>query len=87
VRLVLGKRPTSPTVPKIVAARMRPTPKISVRVLPEVSTSFHLGFDARVQVSDLPLQRPEVAQYLGGQAPAQALRGAAPGPQPLGTSC
>ena len=40
----------------------------------------HLGFDARVQVGDLPLQRTDVAQHLGGQPPAQALRGAAPGP-------
>jgi hypothetical protein len=37
--LGVGKRPASPTVPKIVAARMGPTPKISVRVLPEASTS------------------------------------------------
>ena len=39
MRLGVGKRPTSPTVPKIVAARMGPTPKISVRVVPDVSTS------------------------------------------------
>ena len=41
---------------------------------------FHLGFDARVQVSDLPVQRPYVAQYLGGQAPTEAVRGAPTGP-------
>ena len=37
--LVVGKRPTSPTVPMILAASMGPMPKISVRVVPEVSTS------------------------------------------------
>jgi hypothetical protein len=39
VRLGVGKRLTSPTVPMILAARMGPMPKISVRVLPEASTS------------------------------------------------
>ena len=37
---------------------------------------FHLGFDAPTQVRDLPIQRPDVAQYLGGQAATQAGRGA-----------
>ena len=37
--LGVGKRPTSPTVPMILAASMGPTPKISVRVLPEACTS------------------------------------------------
>ena len=36
---VLGKRATLPTVPMIFAASMGPTPKISVRVVPEASTS------------------------------------------------
>jgi hypothetical protein len=35
----VGKRPTSPTVPTILAASMGPMPKISVRVVPEASTS------------------------------------------------
>jgi hypothetical protein len=39
VGLVVGKRATSPTVPMILAARMGPMPKISVRVVPEASTS------------------------------------------------
>jgi hypothetical protein len=39
VGLGVGKRPTSPTVPMILAARMGPMPKISVRVVPEASTS------------------------------------------------
>jgi hypothetical protein len=39
VRLVVGKRPTSPTVPTILAASMGPMPKISVKVVPEASTS------------------------------------------------
>jgi hypothetical protein len=39
VRLGVGKRVTSPTVAMILAARMGPTPKISVRVVPEASTS------------------------------------------------
>jgi hypothetical protein len=33
---------------------------------------FHLGFDAPVEVGDLPLQRPNVAQHLRRQPPAQA---------------
>ena len=37
--LGVGKRATSPTVPMILAARMGPTPKIWVRVVPEASTS------------------------------------------------
>jgi hypothetical protein len=36
---LLGKRPTSPTVPMILADRIGPMPKISVRVVPEASTS------------------------------------------------
>jgi hypothetical protein len=39
VGLGVGKRATSPTVPMILAARMGPMPKISVRVVPEASTS------------------------------------------------
>jgi hypothetical protein len=39
--------------------------------------SFHLGFDAPVQVLDLSVQRPDVAQHLRSQPPAQAGRGAA----------
>ena len=37
--LVVGKRPTLPTVPMILAARMGPMPKIWMRVVPEASTS------------------------------------------------
>jgi hypothetical protein len=36
---LVGKRTTLPTVPMIFAASMGPTPKISVRVVPEASTS------------------------------------------------
>jgi len=36
---------------------------------------LHLGFYASAQVRDLPIQRPDVAQHLGGQAPTQAGRG------------
>src|SRR5919107_1903350 len=39
VRLGVGKRATLPSVPMILAARMGPTPKISVRVVLEASTS------------------------------------------------
>jgi hypothetical protein len=39
VGLGVGKRATSPTVPMILAASMGPMPKISVRVVPEASTS------------------------------------------------
>jgi hypothetical protein len=37
--LGVGKRATSPTAPMILAASMGPMPKISVRVVPEASTS------------------------------------------------
>ena len=39
MRLGVGKRLTSPTVPMIFAASMGPMPKIWVRVVPEASTS------------------------------------------------
>jgi hypothetical protein len=39
VGLGVGKRTTFPTVPMILAASMGPMPKISVRVVPEASTS------------------------------------------------
>src|SRR5918994_1750792 len=42
--------------------------------------SFHLGFDAPVQVRDLPVKSADVAQHLRGQPPPEAGRGAAPGP-------
>jgi hypothetical protein len=42
VRLGVGKRATSPTVPMILAASIGPTPKISVRVVPEASTSVSM---------------------------------------------
>jgi hypothetical protein len=42
---------------------------------------LHLGLYATVQVRDLPVQRPDVAQYLRGQAPPEAGRGA------LGPKC
>jgi hypothetical protein len=42
---------------------------------------LHLGLYATVQVGDLPVQRPDVAQYLRGQAPPEAGRGA------LGPKC
>ena len=32
--------------------------------------SFHLGLDAPVEVGDLPIQRPHVAQHLRSQPPA-----------------
>jgi hypothetical protein len=38
VALGVGKRATLPTVPMILAASMGPTPKISVRAVPEAST-------------------------------------------------
>src|SRR5918911_3297133 len=40
---------------------------------------FYLGFDALVEVGDLPIQRADVAQHLRSQLPAQAGRGAALG--------
>jgi hypothetical protein len=39
VGLGVGKRTTLPSVPMILVASMGPTPKISVRVVPEASTS------------------------------------------------
>jgi len=41
---------------------------------------FHLSFDEPVQVLDLSVQRPDVAQHLRSQPPAEAGRGAALGP-------
>jgi hypothetical protein len=41
---------------------------------------LHLGFDAPVQVLDLSVQRPDVAQHLRSQPPAEVGRGAALGP-------
>ena len=40
---------------------------------------LHLGFDAPVEVGDLLVQRPDVAQHLRGQSPSEAVRGAALG--------
>jgi hypothetical protein len=37
---------------------------------------LHLGFDAPVEVLDLPVQRPDVAQHLRSQPPPEASRGA-----------
>jgi hypothetical protein len=37
---------------------------------------FHLGFDAPVEVRDLSIERPDVAQDLRSQPPAEAGRGA-----------
>src|SRR5688500_10924383 len=36
---------------------------------------LHLGFDALVEVGDLPVQRPYVAQHRRSQLPAPAARG------------
>ena len=44
------------------------------------TASVHLGFDAHVQVRDLPVESAHVAQHLGGQPPAHAGRSTAPGP-------
>jgi hypothetical protein len=44
----------------------------SLRDLP----GFHLGFDEPIEVSDLPIQRPDVAQHLRSQSPSEAGRGA-----------
>src|SRR5829696_9125773 len=37
---------------------------------------FYLGFDAPIQVRDLSVERPDVAQHLRGQAPSEAGRAA-----------
>jgi hypothetical protein len=56
---------------------MGPTPKISVRAVPEGGAGgLHLGPDAPVEVGDLPIERPYVAQHLRSQLPAEAGRGA-----------
>src|SRR5215204_6692381 len=49
--------------------------------------SFYLGFDAPVELSDLPIQRPDVVQDLRGQPPAQASRGAALRPYGAQDAC
>jgi hypothetical protein len=64
---------TLPTVPMILAASMGPGPKISVRVVPEASTSasMHL-FRSAIFRSSVP----DVAQDLRSQPPTEAGRGA-----------
>jgi hypothetical protein len=55
---LVGKRATSPTVPKIVAARMGPMPKIWVRVLPEASTSASMRrFSSAIFLSSIHTSR------------------------------
>jgi hypothetical protein len=48
-------------------------PKISVRV---GARGLHLGIYAPVEIRDLPVERTDVAQYLRGQPPSEAGRGA-----------
>ena len=60
-------------VPMILAASMGPTPKISVRAVPEASTSASMR---SFKVRDLPVQRPDVTQDFRSQPSAEAGRGA-----------
>ena len=56
--LGVGKRPTSPTVPMILAARMGAMPKISVRVVPEASTSASMRpFSSAIFLSSVRTSR------------------------------
>jgi hypothetical protein len=59
VGLVVGKRATLPSVPMIFAARMGPTPpKISVRVVPEASTSASMRpFRSAIFLSSVLMSR------------------------------
>jgi hypothetical protein len=59
----------------IFAASMGPTPKISVRVVPEASTSASMR-PFRSATLFLSLQRPEFAQDLRSQLTAEPRRGA-----------
>ena len=63
--------------PKIVAARMGPTPKIWVRVVPEASTSASMRLDSDRR-SSCPASLRRVRSR--SQAPSEAVRGAALGP-------
>ena len=62
--LGVGKRTTLPTVPMILAASMGPMPKISVRVVPEASTSASMRsfrstiFRSSVRMSRSPPPKP-----------------------------
>ena len=56
--LVVGKRDTSPTVPMIFAASMGPMPKISMRVVPEASTSASMrSFRSAIFLSSVRTSR------------------------------
>ena len=62
MRLVVGKRATSPTVPMILAARVR---DLCRRSLGEGGAGrSYLFFYAPIQVSDLSVERSDVAQHL-----------------------
>jgi hypothetical protein len=54
----VGKRATSPTVPMILAANIGPMPKISVRVVPQASTSASMrSFRPAIFVSSVRMSR------------------------------
>ena len=58
MRLVVVKRATLATVPMIFAASMGPTPKISVRVVPEASTSASMrSFRSTIFLSSVRTSR------------------------------
>jgi hypothetical protein len=58
VGLGVGKRATLETVPMILAANMGPTPKISVRVVPEASTSASMrSFRSVIFLSSVRMSR------------------------------
>jgi hypothetical protein len=75
VGLVVGKRATSPTVPMILAARMGPMPKISVRVVPEAATSASMRplrpaiFLSSVRILSAAPQRSQPRRRRRAEAP------------------
>jgi hypothetical protein len=75
VGLVVGKRATLPTVPMILAARMGPMPKISVRVVPEAATSASMRplrpaiFLSSVRILSAAPQRSQPRRRRRAEAP------------------
>src|SRR5215831_9273702 len=72
-RSLVANRATPATSPITVAAITGPTPKISVRLVPDALTTTASFFSG---LADLGIQAAHVLQELGGELPAGLLGGA-----------
>jgi hypothetical protein len=73
VGLGVGKRTTFPTVPMILAASMGPMPKISVRVVPEASTSASMrSFRSAIFRSSVRILSAAPPKLVGGGRPTKS---------------